>query len=287
MQTVKLNNGVEVPILGFGTFQITDPKEAEDAVYEAIKAGYRHIDTAQSYLNEEAVGKGIAKGIAEIGVTREELFITTKVWVENVSYEKARASVERSLKRLGLDYVDLLLIHQPFNDVYGAWRAMEELQSEGKAKAIGVSNFGVDRAVDLAEFNQVTPQVNQIEINPFQQQTENIAALKAEGIAVEAWAPFAEGKNGIFKNEILTKIGEKYGKSVAQVIVRWLVEQDVIVLTKSVNPDRMAQNLAVFDFSLTDEDKAQIATLNVGASQFFSHADPEMIKWMAGRTMDV
>ncbi|MGM0240726.1 aldo/keto reductase [Enterococcus sp. AZ103] len=287
MQTVKLNNGVEVPILGFGTFQITDPKEAEDAVYEAIKAGYRHIDTAQSYLNEEAVGKGIAKGIAEIGVTRKELFITTKVWVENVSYEKARASVERSLKRLGLDYVDLLLIHQPFNDVYGAWRAMEELQSEGKAKAIGVSNFGVDRAVDLAEFNQVTPQVNQIEINPFQQQTENIAALKAEGIAVEAWAPFAEGKNGIFKNEILTKIGEKYGKSVAQVIVRWLVEQDVIVLTKSVNPDRMAQNLAVFDFSLTDEDKAQIATLNVGASQFFSHADPEMIKWMAGRTMDV
>ncbi|MBV7390509.1 aldo/keto reductase [Enterococcus alishanensis] len=287
MQTVKLNNGVEVPILGFGTFQITDPKEAEDAVYEAIKAGYRHIDTAQSYLNEEAVGKGIAKGIAEIGVTREELFITTKVWVENVSYEKARASVERSLKRLGLDYVDLLLIHQPFNDVYGAWRAMEELQSEGKAKAIGVSNFGVDRAVDLAEFNQATPQVNQIEINPFQQQTENIAALKAEGIAVEAWAPFAEGKNGIFKNEILTKIGEKYGKSVAQVIVRWLVEQDVIVLTKSVNPDRMAQNLAVFDFSLTDEDKAQIATLNVGASQFFSHADPEMIKWMAGRTMDV
>lgn len=287
MQTVKLNNGVEVPILGFGTFQITDPKEAEDAVYEAIKAGYRHIDTAQSYLNEEAVGKGIAKGIAEIGVTREELFITTKVWVENVSYEKARASVERSLKRLGLDYVDLLLIHQPFNDVYGAWRAMEELQSEGKAKAIGVSNFGVDRAVDLAEFNQASPQVNQIEINPFQQQTENIAALKAEGIAVEAWAPFAEGKNGIFKNEILTKIGEKYGKSVAQVIVRWLVEQDVIVLTKSVNPDRMAQNLAVFDFSLTDEDKAQIATLNVGASQFFSHADPEMIKWMAGRTMDV
>lgn len=287
MQTVKLNNGIEVPILGFGTFQITDSKQAEDAVYEAIKAGYRHIDTAQSYLNEEAVGKGIAKGIAEVGVTREELFITTKVWVENVSYEKARASVERSLKRLDLDYVDLLLIHQPFNDVYGAWRAMEELQSEGKVKAIGVSNFGVDRAVDLAEFNTVTPQVNQIEINPFQQQTENIAALKAEGIAVEAWAPFAEGKNDIFKNEVLTKIGEKYGKSVAQVIVRWLVEQDVIVLTKSVNPDRMAQNLAVFDFSLTDEDKAQIATLNVGASQFFSHADPEMIKWMAGRTMDV
>lgn len=283
MKTVTLNNGVEIPILGFGTFQITDPAQAETAVQEAIKAGYRHIDTAQSYMNEEAVGRGIAKS----GVPREELFITTKVWVENVSYEGVLASFERSLKRLGLDYIDLLLIHQPFADVYGAWRAMEELQKQGKIRAIGISNFAVDRAVDLAEFNKVTPQINQIEINPFQQQTENIAALRAEGIVPEAWAPFAEGKNDIFHNAILIKIGEKYGKSIAQVITRWLVEQDVIVLAKSVKPERMQENLDVFDFELTAEDKQKIATLNEGESQFFSHSDPEMIRWMASRKMDV
>lgn len=283
MKTVKLNNGVEVPILGFGTFQITDPEEAEKAVKDAIKAGYRHIDTAQSYMNEESVGRGIANS----GVSREELFVTTKVWVENVSYEGVISSVERSLKRLGLDYIDMLLIHQPYNDVYGAWRAMEELQKQRKIRAIGVSNFGVDRAVDLAEFNEVVPQVNQIEINPFQQQTKNIEALKKEGIIPEAWAPFAEGKNDIFTNPILEKIGNKYAKSVAQVIIRWLVEQDIIVLAKSVKPERMAQNLNVFDFELTKDDKAQIATLNVGESQFFSHSDPEMIKWMASRKMNI
>lgn len=201
MRTVQLNNGVEIPILGFGTFQITDPEQVERAVMEAIQAGYCHIDTAQSYMNEEAAGKGMAKA----GVPREELFLTTKIWVENVSYEGVHASFERSLRRLGMDYVDLLLIHQPYNDVYGAWRAMEELQKQGKVRAIGVSNFSVDRAVDLAEFNEVTPQVNQIEINPFQQQAEAIAALKAEGIAPEAWAPFAEGKNDIFTNPVLAK----------------------------------------------------------------------------------
>ncbi|MFJ5766394.1 aldo/keto reductase [Lysinibacillus sp. NPDC093210] len=283
MQTVKLNNGVEVPILGFGTFQITDPKQAETSVKEAIKAGYRHIDTAQSYMNEEAVGRGIVSS----GVPREELFITTKIWVENVSYNGVQSSFERSLKRLGLAYVDLLLIHQPYNDVYGAWRAMEELQETGKVRAIGISNFAVDRAVDLAEFNKVTPQVNQIEINPFQQQEKNIDALKAEGIMPEAWAPFAEGKNDIFNNPILVKIGEKYGKSVAQVITRWLVEQDIIVLAKSVKPERMVENIDVFDFELTMEDKKDIATLNEGESQFFSHADPEMIRWMASRNIDV
>lgn len=283
MQTVKFNNDVEVPILGFGTFQITDPKQAETSVKEAIKAGYRHIDTAQSYMNEEAVGRGIAGS----GVPREELFITTKIWVENVSYDGVKSSFERSLKRLGLEYVDLLLIHQPYNDVYGAWRAMEELQETGKVRAIGISNFAVDKAVDLAEFNKVTPQVNQIEINPFQQQVKNIDALKAEGIMPEAWAPFAEGKNDIFNNPILVKIGEKYGKSVAQVITRWLVEQDIIVLAKSVKPERMVENIDVFDFELTEEDKKEIATLNEGESQFFSHADPEMIRWMAGRKMDV
>ncbi|CZQ95826.1 aldo/keto reductase subgroup [Trichococcus palustris] len=283
MQTVKLNNGVEIPVLGFGTFQITDPIEAEQSVIAAIKAGYRHIDTAQSYMNEEAVGRAIANS----GVPREELFVTTKVWVENVSYEGVKASFERSLKRLGLDYIDMLLIHQPFSDVYGAWRAMEELQEQGKVRAIGVSNFAVDRAVDLATFNKVVPQMNQIEINPFNQQVKNIEALKAEGIMPEAWAPFAEGKNDIFNNEVLVAIGKKYNKSVAQVITRWLVEQDIVVLAKSTKPERMAENLDVFDFALTDEDKAQIATLNEGESQFFSHSDPNMIKWMAERKMGV
>lgn len=283
MQTVKLNNGVEIPVLGFGTFQITDPIEAEQSVIAAIKAGYRHIDTAQSYMNEEAVGRGIANS----GVPREELFVTTKVWVENVSYEGVKASFERSLKRLGLDYVDMLLIHQPYSDVYGAWRAMEELQEEGKIRAIGVSNFAVDRAVDLATFNKIVPQMDQIEINPFHQQVKAIAALKAEGIMPEAWAPFAEGKNDIFNNEVLVSIGKKFNKSVAQVITRWLVEQDIVVLAKSTKAERMAENLDVFDFALTDEDKAQIATLDDGASQFFSHSDPNMIKWMAGRKMNV
>ncbi|MBC1501592.1 aldo/keto reductase [Listeria weihenstephanensis] len=283
MKMVRLNNGVEIPILGFGTYQITDPEQAETAVQEAIRAGYRHIDTAQSYMNEEAVGRGIAKS----GVARKELFITTKIWVENVSYEGVLSSFERSLKRLGLDYIDLLLIHQPYGDVYGAWRAMEELQVQGKIRAIGVSNFAVDQAVDLAEFNTVTPQVNQIEINPFQQQTKNIAALKAEGIMPEAWAPFAEGKNDIFHNPILVKIGEKYGKSVAQVITRWLLEQGVIVLAKSIQPTRMQENLDVFDFKLTDEDKKEIAMLNEGESQFFSHADPDMIRWMASRKLGI
>ncbi|CAM2363077.1 aldo/keto reductase [Listeria seeligeri] len=283
MKTVKLNNGVEIPILGFGTYQITEPEEAEKAVREAIKAGYRHIDTAQSYMNEEAVGKGIA----ESGVPREELFITTKIWVENVSYKGVVTSFERSLHRLGLEYVDLLLIHQPFNDVYGAWLAMEELQKAGKIRAIGISNFGVDKAVDLAEFNEVVPQVNQIEINPFQQQSKNIEALKSEGIMPEAWAPFAEGKNDIFNNPILIKIAKKYNKSVAQVILRWLVEQDVITLSKTVKPERMKENLAIFDFELTEADKNDIATLNEGESQFFSHADPEMIRWMASRKLGV
>lgn len=283
MKIVKLNNGVEIPILGFGTYQITEPEEAEKAVREAIKAGYRHIDTAQSYMNEEAVGKGIA----ESGVPREELFITTKIWVENVSYKGVVTSFERSLHRLGLEYVDLLLIHQPFNDVYGAWLAMEELQKAGKIRAIGISNFAVDKAVDLAEFNEVVPQVNQIEINPFQQQSKNIEALKSEGIMPEAWAPFAEGKNDIFNNPILIKIAKNYNKSVAQVILRWLVEQDIITLSKTVKPERMKENLAIFDFELTEADKNDIATLNEGESQFFSHADPEMIRWMASRKLGV
>lgn len=281
MQTVQLTNGVQVPILGFGVFQIPQAETAQ-AVKAAIQVGYRHIDTAQSYLNEREVGQGIA----ESGIDRKELFVTTKIWVHNVSYDGVMKSFQESLERLGLDYVDLLLIHQPYNDVYGAWRAMEELQESGQIRAIGISNFTVDRAVDLAEFNQIAPQVNQIEINPFQQQSESIKALQEEGIAVEAWAPFAEGKNDIFKNPVLKSIGDKYHKSIAQVIIRWLLEQDVIVLAKSVKPERMAENIDVFDFQLSDEDKAQIATLDLGTSQFFSHADPSMVKWMANRKVE-
>ena len=282
MKTVQVNNGVEVPILGFGVFQIPS-EHTEQAVIDAIKAGYRHIDTAQSYMNETEVGLGIKNS----EVPREELFITTKIWIENVSYEGVMDSFQGSLERLGLNYVDLLLIHQPYNDVYGAWRAMEEPQKEGKIRAIGISNFPVDRAVDLSLFNKVTPAINQIEINPFNQQTEVIKALKAEEICPEAWAPFAEGKNRIFENSILSEIGMKYNKSVAQVIVRWLVEQDIVVLAKTVNPERMKENLDVFDFSLTDEDKAAIATLNTGESQFFSHADPAMIKKLAERKLEL
>lgn len=282
MKKVSLNNGIEIPILGFGVYQI--PKEeTEKAVIDAIKAGYRHIDTAQSYLNEAEVGQGIKNS----KVAREELFITTKIWVENASYNGVMESFQGSLDRLGLEYVDLLLIHQPYNDVYSAWRAMEELQKAGKIRAIGISNFAVDRAVDLAMFNEITPAVNQIEINPFQQQTKAIEALRAEGIQPEAWAPFAEGKNGIFTNEVLTSIGKKYNKSVAQVIVRWLVENDIVVLAKSTKPERMAENIDVFDFQLSEEDKKGIATLNVGESQFFSHADPAMIKWMASRRIEL
>ena len=283
MKNIKLSNGVEVPLVGFGTFQITEAREVEKAVINAIKSGYRHIDTAQSYMNEEAVGKGISKS----GVNRSELFITTKIWVENVSYNGVLESFEKSLKRLDLEYIDLLLIHQPYNDVYGAWRAMEELQERGRVKAIGVSNFSVDRVVDLAIFNKVTPQVNQIEINPFHQQIETIKTLKNEKVVVEAWAPFAEGKNNIFSNPVLKNIGEKYSKSIAQVIVRWLIEQDIIVLAKSVNINRMKENIDVFDFSLSNEDKEKIAELDLSASQFFSHSDPEMVKWMAGRKLDI
>ena len=283
MKNIKLSNGVEVPLVGFGTFQITEALEVEKAVINAIKSGYRHIDTAQSYMNEEAVGKGISKS----GVNRSELFITTKIWVENVSYNGVLESFEKSLKRLDLEYIDLLLIHQPYNDVHGAWRAMEELQERGRVKAIGVSNFSVDRVVDLAIFNKVTPQVNQIEINPFHQQIETIKTLKNEKVVVEAWAPFAEGKNNIFSNPVLKNIGEKYSKSIAQVIVRWLIEQDIIVLAKSVNINRMKENIDVFDFSLSNEDKEKIAELDLSASQFFSHSDPEMVKWMAGRKLDI
>ena len=269
MKTIKINETIEIPALGFGVFQIPQ-EQTKDAVVNAIQAGYRHIDTAQSYMNETEVGEGIKAS----GIDRSELFVTTKVWIENVNYEDTLKSIERSLERLQLDYIDLVLIHQPYNDVYGSWKALKELQENGKIKAIGVSNFGVDRVVDLGIHNNVQPQVNQIEINPFHQQEDEVQSLQKEGVLVEAWAPFAEGKNNLFSNETLQNIGDKYGKSIAQVVLRWLVERDIVVLAKSVNPERMKQNLDIFDFELTDEDKAQIATLDSNDSQFFSHADP-------------
>lgn len=235
MKTISLPSGVDIPILGYGTFQITDPEEAENSVISAIQAGYRHIDTAQSYMNEEAVGRGIKNS----GVSRKDIFLTTKIWVENTTYNGVLTSFEESLERLDMDYVDLLLLHQPYNDTFGAWRAMEELLEQGKVRAIGVSNFSADQVVNLATFNKISPQINQIEVNPFHQQSEYIDLLKEEGIVPEVWAPFAEGMNNIFENEVLEKIAQKHNKSVAQVILRWLVEQDIVVLAKSVHPERM------------------------------------------------
>lgn len=282
MQTFTLSNGVKIPALGFGVFQIP-PADTQAAVAAALAAGYRHIDTAQAYLNEAEVGCGVR----ESGVARDDIFITSKVWVENAGYAAAQASIERSLARLDCGHIDLMLIHQPFGDVHGTWRALEEAQAAGRIRAIGVSNFGADRAVDLGVFNRVMPQVNQIEINPFHQRTALVDALQKENIVVEAWAPFAEGKNGIFQNPVLTRIGEKHGKSVAQVISRWLVQRGIVVLAKSVRPERMAENLAIFDFALDDADLAAIATLDMGASQFLDHQAVETVKWMKTLVVNV
>ncbi|HEX6034981.1 MAG TPA: aldo/keto reductase [Anaerolineales bacterium] len=283
MQTVKLNNGVEIPVLGFGVFQITDPTECERSVVEAIQTGYNHIDTAASYQNEEAVGRGIK----ESGVAREKLFITTKLWIQSNGYEGTLRAFENSLKRLQLDYIDLYLIHQPFGDVYGEWRAMEELHQQGKVRAIGVSNFQPDRIMDLMIHNKITPAVNQIEVNPFQQQIETQRFLQDNSVQVEAWAPFAEGKNNIFQNEILLPIAAKHKKSVAQVILRWLVQRGIIALAKSTRKERMIENISVFDFELSAEDVAAIATLDTKTSSFFDHRNPEMVKWLGTRKLDI
>ena len=282
MKTITLTNGIKIPALGFGTFQITDPTEVENSVIAAIEAGYRHIDTAQSYMNEKAVGLGIKHS----GVTREDIFVTTKIWVENTTYEGVLSSFKDSLNRLDMDYVDLLLLHQPYNDTFGAWRAMEELLKQRKVRSIGVSNFSADQVINLAAFNEVTPHMNQIEVNPFHQQSNYTELLKEEGIVPEVWAPFAEGKNSLFENESLEKIGKKYNKSVAQVVLRWLIEQDLVVLAKTVRPERMKENLDVFDFSLDDEDRELIKSLDQKESQFFDHKDPEIIKNMSTRTLD-
>jgi 2,5-diketo-D-gluconate reductase A len=283
MQTVRLNNGVEVPILGFGVFQIADPVECERSVVDAIQTGYSHIDTAASYMNEEAVGRGIKQS----SVAREKLFITTKLWIQSQGYDGTMKAFERSLKRLQLDYIDLYLIHQPFGDVYGEWRAMEELYQQGKIKAIGVSNFQPDRIMDLMIHNKITPAVNQIEVNPFQQQIETHKFLQDNSVQVEAWAPFAEGRNNIFQNEILLSIAAKHQKSVAQVILRWVVKRGIIALAKSTRKERMLENISVFDFELSAEDVAAIATLDTKSSCFFDHRNPEMVKWLGNRKLDV
>ncbi len=283
MQTVKLNNGIEIPILGFGVFQIADPAECERSVVDAIQAGYTHIDTAASYQNEEAVGRGIRQS----GVAREKLFITTKLWIQSNGYEGALKAFERSLKRLQLDYIDLYLIHQPYGDVYGEWRAMEELYQQGKIWAIGVSNFQPDRMMDLIIHNKVVPAVNQIEVNPFQQQIDNQKFLQENSVTVEAWAPFAEGRNNIFQNELLLSLAAKYNKSVAQVILRWVVQRGIIALAKSTRKERMLENISVFDFELSAEDMAAMATLDTKTSAFFDHRNPEMVKWLGNRKLEV
>jgi diketogulonate reductase-like aldo/keto reductase len=283
MQNATLNNGVEIPILGFGVFQITDASECERSVVEAIQTGYNHIDTAASYQNEEAVGRGIKQS----GVEREKLFITTKLWIQSNGYEGTLEAFERSLKRLQLEYLDLYLIHQPYGDVYGEWRAMEELYGQGKVKAIGVSNFQPDRIMDLMIHHKIAPAVNQIEVNPFHQQIDTQKFLQDNSVQVEAWAPFAEGKNDIFQNELLLSIAAKHKKSIAQVILRWLVQRGVIVLSKSVRKERMTENISVFDFELSAEDMAEITTLDTKTSSFFDHRNPEMVKWLGNRKLDV
>ena len=283
MQRVTLNNGVEMPIVGYGVFQIADAKECERCVVDAIQTGYRLIDTAASYLNEEAVGRGIKNS----GVPREELFVTTKLWVQDTGHERTRKAIERSLRYLQMDYLDLYLIHQPFADVHGSWRAMEEAHREGKLRAIGVSNFHPDRLMDIKAFNEVAPAVNQIEVNPFHQQADSVAFMREIGVQAEAWAPFAEGRNNLFQNEILVDIGKKHGKSVGQVVLRWLVQRGIVALAKSVRKERMAENLDVFDFQLDESDMARIATLETATSSFFSHRDPAIVKWMSERRLDI
>jgi len=283
MQKVVLNNGVEMPILGFGVFQVPDLEECERSVYEALQTGYRLIDTAASYLNEDAVGKAMKRS----GVPREELFVTTKLWIQDAGYERTKKAFEKSLHRLQLDYLDLYLIHQPFGDVYGSWRAMEELYREGKIKAIGVSNFQPDRIMDLILHNEVVPAINQIETHPFNQQIETQKFLQENSVQIESWGPFAEGKNNIFQNEVLLSIAGKYKKTVAQVILRWLTQRRVVVIPKSVRKERIVENFSVLDFELSSEDMDAIKALDTKVSSFFDHRDPAMVKWLGTRKLDI
>lgn len=276
IETVKLNNGVEMPLEGFGVFQVPDPAACEQAVLDAIATGYRLIDTAAAYMNEEAVGKAIAK----CGVPREELFITTKLWVQDASYQGAKAAIETSLQKLGLSYIDLYLIHQPMGDYIGAWHAMEEAYKAGKLRAIGVCNFYPNRLADLCESVEIKPAVNQVELHPFFQQENALALMKEYGVHPEAWGPFAEGSHGIFTHPVLTEIGRKYGKSAAQVALRWNVQRGVTVIPKSVHSERMEQNLDIWDFQLSGEDMAEIAKLDIGHSEIVDHSDPKFVQML-------
>lgn len=275
MKTVKLNNGVEMPILGFGVYQV-EPTETERVVSDAIEVGYRSIDTAQAYYNEEGVGNAIRKS----GIDRSELFLTTKVWVSNAGYEKAKASIDESLRKLQTNYIDLLLIHQPFGDYYGTYRAMEEAYKAGKVRAIGVSNFYPDRFIDLAENVEIVPAINQVETHIFNQQRKAHQIMEEYGTQIESWGPFAEGKNNFFSNEVLSTIGNKYNKSVAQVALRFLIQSNVVIIPKSTHKERMTENFNVFDFNLTDEDMKAIISLDQETSLFFSHYDPKTVRFI-------
>ena len=283
MKRIVLNNGVEMPILGFGVFQVRDAEECERSVAEAIQTGYRLIDTAASYLNEEAVGNAIKRS----GVPREELLVTTKLWIQDAGYERTKKAFEKSLHRLQLDTLDLYLIHQPFGDVYGSWRAMEELYREGRIRAIGVSNFQPDRIMDLIVHNEVVPAVNQIETHPFNQQIETQKFLQENNVQIESWGPFAEGKNNIFQNENLLSIAGKYRKTVAQVILRWLMQRGVVVIPKSVRKERIVENFNIFDFELGAEDMQAIVSLDMKTSSFFDHRDPEIVKRLGTVKLDI
>jgi 2,5-diketo-D-gluconate reductase A len=276
MQFVTLNNGVEMPVLGLGVFQMTDPGECERAVRDAIETGYRLVDTAASYENETAVGNAIR----ESGIPRDEMFVTSKLWIADTGYERTRAAFERSLQRLQMDYLDLYLIHQPYGDVHCSWRALEEIYREGRVRAIGVSNFHPDRVMDLIVHHDVVPAVNQVETHPFNQQTACQEYLRQHGIQMESWAPFAEGRNGIFENDVLRSIAGRHRKTVAQVILRWLIQRGVVAIPKSVHKDRIVENFGVFDFELSPEDMAAVASLDTGASLFFDHRDPQVVRFL-------
>ena len=281
MNTVKLNNGIEMPVLGFGVFQVSDAAQCEQAVINAIESGYRLIDTAASYMNEAAVGNAIKKS----GIARDELFVTTKLWVQDTGYEPTKVAFQKSLERLQLDYLDLYLIHQPYGDVFGSWKAMQELYHQGKIKAIGVSNFHPDRLMDLMVNSGFTPAINQIETHPFHQQIGTQQFLQENGVQIQSWGPFAEGKNNIFQNGVLKAIGSMHNKTVAQVILRWLIQRGVIAIPKSVSKERMIENFNIFDFELSSEDMEYIASLDTKESLFFDHRNPDMVKWLSERKL--